>query len=664
MDQGTAFAGGTANYITKLTIAGDKTAALTLTDTSYTTIDASANTASVDIDARAVTGVTTAITGTAGDDRIVVLNTGTTVADTVTGGLGTDTLAVVVAAAGTYTNATITKATGFEVFELVDNAAVATGTVTAALAGSFATLVTSGGNAGDDTFVFTGGAAATNLKITTDAAAVTFGLNTDTAADAMTVVLDGTTMTGVVTATNVETVNLVSQADTAGNTNSIGGVTAAAATSIVLTGSAALVGGTITSATKATLDFSAYTGNLTATTMGAAVTKYSGGTGKDEITTSAGGLNSTTTFAGGVGADKLTSTGSASQNAGILNLTGFETVILGASTVLTADFRSATDITSIQVNSAGTFNLNRIDSAVTVKIAESTTAVNLTLQAGTSHTVQNTASKTTTALGLDVAATSLNLSTDATFTGVVSDINAIALTTINITGAGATTISAIAGATSVTTINASAATGAVVLSTLNGATGAVTFTGGSAGDTLTVGSAQADIIRGGGGADTLVGSAGADRYVFEATGAANGTDVFVANIVAGAGGDILDFRLFNSGMTLNSTTATQHDGTADVNFTNKVILVATIDSGVAATDSATKVAALIEGAGDAMALTAGGKGVVIGGDDSSAVALSQIYFVDDLLDGVSGTVSAADVILVGTMTLDIDTLIAANFVFS
>ncbi len=82
-------AGGTANFVTKLTIAGDKSIAMTLTDTSYTTINASANTASVDIDARAVTGVTTAITGTKGNDRIVVLNTGTTSADTVTGGEGT-----------------------------------------------------------------------------------------------------------------------------------------------------------------------------------------------------------------------------------------------------------------------------------------------------------------------------------------------------------------------------------------------------------------------------------------------------------------------------------------------------------------------------------------------------------------------------------------------
>lgn len=657
-------AGGTANFITKLTIAGDKSVGLTLTDTSYTTINASANTASVDIDARAVTGVTTAITGTVGNDRIVVLNTGTTSADTITGGDGTDTLGVVVANAGTYTHATITKATGFETFELIDNAAVATGTVTAALGGSFSSLITSGGEAGDDTFVFTGGASTTALKITTNAAAVTFGLNANTDADVIDVTLDGTTMSGVITTTNVETVNLTSALDSAGATNSIGGVTAAAASKINLTGSAALVGGTITSAAKATLDFSKYTGDLTATTLGAAVTKYTGGTGKDEITTSAGGLNSTTTFAGGVGADKLTSTGSASQNAGILNLTGFETLVLNADTVLTADFRSATDITSIQVNSAGTFNLNRLDSAATVKVASSNTATNLTLQTGTSHTVETTGNFTTTALGLDAAATTLNLSTASTFTGVVSDINAVGLTTINITGAGASTISAIAGATSVVTVDGSKATGAIVLSTLNGATGAVTVTLGSAADTLTVGSAQADIIRGGGGADTLVGSAGADRYVFEATGAANGIDVFVANIVAGVGGDVLDFRLFKSGMTLHSTTAIEHDATADVNFTDKVILLASVDGGVAATDTAAEVAALIQGAGDALALTAGGKGVVIGGDNSAATGGARIYFVDDTVDGVSGTISTADVVEVGTTTLDIDTLIAANFLFT
>ena len=168
------------------------------------------------------------------------------------------------------------------------------------------------------------------------------------------------------------------------------------------------------------------------------------------------------------------------------------------------------------------------------------------------------------------------------------------------------------------------------------------------------------MITGGAGADTLIGGDGADVYNFSATGALNGADVFGANIVAGAGGDVLAFGAFGlTAGSLNSTTATEFNGTSDVQFANKVIFLASADNGVAATDTAAEVAALIEGAGDALALTSGGKGIIIAGDNSAATAGATIYFVDDTVDGVNGTISTADVVLVGTFTLDIDTLTAA-----
>jgi Ca2+-binding RTX toxin-like protein len=193
---------------------------------------------------------------------------------------------------------------------------------------------------------------------------------------------------------------------------------------------------------------------------------------------------------------------------------------------------------------------------------------------------------------------------------------------------------------------------------------ATTIVGGTAADTITGGNG-ADTITGGAGADTLVGGAGADTYVFAATGALNGADVFAANIVGGAGGDKLNFAAFLSGATLHSATATEFNGTADVDFANKVIFLASTDAGVAEVDTVGEVAALIQGAGNALALTAGGKGIVIAGDNSAATAGATIYFVNDLLDGVQGTVSATDVVAVGIATLDIDTLLSAsNFVFS
>ena len=63
-----------------------------------------------------------------------------------------------------------------------------------------------------------------------------------------------------------------------------------------------------------------------------------------------------------------------------------------------------------------------------------------------------------------------------------------------------------------------------------------------------------------------------------------------------------------------------------------------------------------------MHLSSGGKAVVIGGDDSAATAGAVIAFVDDSVGANVGTFEADDVVIVGTTTLDIDTLSAANFV--
>ena len=86
---------------------------------------------------------------------------------------------------------------------------------------------------------------------------------------------------------------------------------------------------------------------MTGTTF-TALKSYTGGTGKDEITTAAGGLKQGVTYAGGAGTDKLTSTATAAQDAGILAATGFETIVLctatGGTDALTADFRNVTNL--------------------------------------------------------------------------------------------------------------------------------------------------------------------------------------------------------------------------------------------------------------------------------------------------------------------------------
>jgi Ca2+-binding RTX toxin-like protein len=216
--------------------------------------------------------------------------------------------------------------------------------------------------------------------------------------------------------------------------------------------------------------------------------------------------------------------------------------------------------------------------------------------------------------------------------------------------------------TNVESVQLANGTNSLTVGTAAAAAGILVLNGGTGVDTITSGAAANTII-GGAGADVLVGGGGADTYVFAATGALNGNDVFAANIVGGAGGDILDFRAMGT-FTLLSATATEHDGTANTAIANKVVLLASADGGVVAVDSAAEVAALIDGAGDAMELVSGGKAIIIAGDNSAATAGALIYLVDDTLGAVAGTISADDIVIIGNATLDIDTVLAANLLLA
>jgi Ca2+-binding RTX toxin-like protein len=193
--------------------------------------------------------------------------------------------------------------------------------------------------------------------------------------------------------------------------------------------------------------------------------------------------------------------------------------------------------------------------------------------------------------------------------------------------------------------------------TITAGNGDNVVTGGAGIDTITTGTG-ADIITGGKGADILVGGDGEDVYVFASTAALNGIDVFGANIVVGD--DRLDFSSFLPGGSFNATVI-QHDGADNINITDKIVMGATTANTVADLNTAAKIVAQF-GFEEAFQIASGGKAVIIAGDDAGAVAGGQIWFVDDTLDGVNGTVSATDVVQVATHTLDIDTLLAKNFI--
>jgi Ca2+-binding RTX toxin-like protein len=251
---------------------------------------------------------------------------------------------------------------------------------------------------------------------------------------------------------------------------------------------------------------------------------------------------------------------------------------------------------------------------------------------------------------------------DAAFTNITT-VELIEATTNN--GALTATLGALAQAAGINTINGGTAADTINISaytaaaTVSGGNGDDNIVGGGVADSLD-GGAGTDTIRGGDGDDVLVGGAGVDRFIFEATGAANDNDT----ITFVAADDIANFAAFMSGGSF-SATVIQSAGVSDIDITNKVVLLAAVDGGIVAVDTIGEIAALIQGNGDAMFISSGGKAIVIGGDDSAAASSALIYFVNDSIGANVGTIEADDVVLVGTIaTFDLDTLTAANFLFT
>ena len=85
--------------------------------------------------------------------------------------------------------------------------------------------------------------------------------------------------------------------------------------------------------------------------------------------------------------------------------------------------------------------------------------------------------------------------------------------------------------------------------------------------------------------------------------------------------------------------------------------------GVAAVDTIAEIVGLTQGAGNALHLSSGAKGIVIAGDDGANASTAYIYLIDDSVGANAGTIEADDVSIIGTIaTFDIDTLTAAHFI--
>jgi RTX calcium-binding nonapeptide repeat (4 copies) len=159
-----------------------------------------------------------------------------------------------------------------------------------------------------------------------------------------------------------------------------------------------------------------------------------------------------------------------------------------------------------------------------------------------------------------------------------------------------------------------------------------------------------DVIYGGGGADVIDGGAGADMFVFEGSAANNGIDTLVG---FDGGLDTLNFKAFLGGGTFNSGNHIVNGTGASMEFGDIAGEVWFMFSHEGNTSDTVNEAAEI--AAEFSTITAGGKAVVISGEDTSADNTGYIWFVHD--ENSSGTITANEVVLVGTMaTFDIDTI--------
>jgi hypothetical protein len=383
---------------------------------------------------------------------------------------------------------------------------------------------------------------------------------------------------------------------------------------------------------------------------------------------------------GGVGTDVISVTDASTVvDADFANMTNVETLLLVAgqahtltlgASALASGIKTVTatgaGVNAITVGSgyagavtitsgtaADTITLSGVAAGNTITVATGDTGANeIVLGAGTENITGGSAVET-----LTVGVTSYLSSADMANGAAGTDI-------VDFTAAATVTDVMFSGLSNFETVNLSDNASSLTLAGQAQEAGIVTVTAGNATNTLDAsaytvgititGGTGADTISGGSGADTLDGGDGIDVYKFAATGAGNGVDAFGANIdFDGANVDKFDFSAFNPNLVYN-VTSVEHNAAGDINVTNAIVKVLTTNGGVAETNTALKVANLFDGVGDALHMNSGGKGVVIGGDDSAATAGMQIYFVDDSLDGVLGTIGAADVVQVASFQERLD----------
>ena len=297
------------------------------------------------------TAASKAINLGAGDDTLAFDSGVTSATGALNGGDGTDTIRFatgVDAAAATTTTVLASKLVSFEKLGVTDFAADSTVDLSNL---NNINYVVVGGSSGANTLTLDKMAA--NSTVELDGAglgtvAVKLADATGTA-DVLNVVLknDGAIDFGTVKATGIETINLTATDTDAGTINAHTiAIDAAATKSIVLTGNADVVlttgtlpGGvpTTTNAALNSIDGSALTGNLTATTYGAVAETIKGGVGNDMLTS----YGTSDVLMGGAGNDTLVVHGNLTTLTGGA---GTDTFAIGTATTNVNSYATITDI--------------------------------------------------------------------------------------------------------------------------------------------------------------------------------------------------------------------------------------------------------------------------------------------------------------------------------
>jgi len=373
------------------------------------------------------------------------------------------------------------------------------------------------------------------------------------------------TTTGTTTVTSNFTFDAATYISITGTTNLTSTIsTAAADATLVLDGSGKIILGTLDDDID-TLTGTGNTGGVEFTLDSDKNTQVSLGTGDDKVTTAASYAaiaTDTAVIAAGGGSDTLIVKDSTHlSTAG--HFTGFEKMILENG--VSVDLDNITGITSVEItDAAGSSGVSDLTSTaaanITLRAATgelvlgvkgATTlnqidTVSITIDDGTAGVTDIVTIATLKMIGVEILEILANDGANITF----SEAENAGLNSVNLSGAGDTTLVTGDLATAIMALDANTATGDITVDAsafagntlaITAGSGTNTLTGGASIDTI-IGGTGIDTITGGAANDALTGGAGVDTYIMN-TAATNGIDTIVMDTVNGSdvSGDIFDF---------------------------------------------------------------------------------------------------------------------------